>query len=322
MTTATVFGGSGFIGQATIRRLVQQAGGIPGIMVQIPTRHTARAAKLRPLGKVGQIVALPCDVTDPKQVVAAIDGSAGGTVINLTGILFEKGGSTFDRIHHELPARIAEACAAAGVKTLIHISAIGAAPGAPSRYGQSKYAGEQAVLTAFPKATILRPSLVFGPGDGFFSLFGRMAQLSPVLPLIDGGKTRFQPVYVGDVADAVFAAIQQPAAQGQVFELGGPETYTFEELLRLVVRETGQRTTFAHIPLPLARIQARLAELMPKPLLTRDQLLQLGVDNVVSPGAKTLADLGIIPTALEVILPTYMEQFRPGGRFGRTRTAA
>jgi NADH dehydrogenase len=319
MPIATVFGGSGFIGSAVVKRLAQSALGTAELTIEIPTRHTVKAGKLRPLGSVGQIVPVPCNITDPAQIAEAVRQS--DIVINLVGVLYEKGKSTFERMHVEGPRLIAEAAAQAGVRQLVHISAIGADPRSASRYGSSKGRGEAAVRTAFPDAVILRPSIVFGPGDGFFNLFGRMAQLSPVLPLIGGGVTRFQPVYAGDVADAVLAALKTPAAQGKTFELGGPRIYTFEDLLRLILKETAQRCTFAHIPFALARVNGFFGEFLPKPPLTRDQVEQLKRDNVVLPEALTLADLGITPTALEAILPTYMEQYRPGGRFGGLRSA-
>jgi uncharacterized protein YbjT (DUF2867 family) len=317
MPLATVFGGSGFIGSAVVKRLAQSALGTAELTIEIPTRHTVKAGRLRTLGSVGQIVPVPCNITRPDQIAEAVQNAE--IVINLVGILYEKGKSTFERMHVEVPRLIAEASAKAGVKHLVHVSAIGADANAPSRYASSKGRGEAAVRAAFPQAVILRPSIVFGPGDGFFNLFGRMAQLSPVLPLIGGGQTRFQPVYVGDVADAVCAALTIPAAAGKTFELGGPRAYTFENLLHLVLQETGQRCTFAHIPFGLAHLQGFFSEFLPKPPLTRDQVEQLKRDNVVAPQALTLADLGLNATALEAILPTYMEQYRPGGRFGRTR---
>jgi NADH dehydrogenase len=320
MPIATVFGGSGFLGGAIVKRLAQSAIGTAELTIEIPTRHTVKAGKLRPLGSVGQIVPVPCSVTDPAQIAEVVRQS--DIVINLIGILYEKGRSTFDRMHVEVPRMIAGAARQAGVKQLVHISAIGADPRAPSRSASSKGRGETAVREAFPDAIILRPSIVFGPGDGFFNLFGRMAQLSPVLPLIGGGTTRFQPVYVGDVADAVLTALHTPEARGKTFELGGPRVYTFEELLRMILAETGQRCTFAHIPFAMARMQGFFGEFLPKPPLTRDQVEQLRRDNVVMPGMPTLSDLGIAPTALEAILPTYMEQYRPGGRFGRRRASA
>lgn len=319
MPIATVFGGSGFIGGAVVKRLAQSALGTAELTIEIPTRHTVKAGKLRPLGSVGQIVPVPCRITDPAQVAGAVRQS--DIVINLVGVLYEKGASTFERMHVEVPQMIAAAARDAGVKHLVHVSALGADPQGPSRYARSKGRGEAAVRAAFPDAVILRPSIVFGPDDGFFNLFGRMAQLSPVLPLIGGGQTRFQPVYVGDVAEAVLSALTQPEARGKTFALGGPRTYSFEELLRLILRETGQRCTFAHIPFGMAHLQGLFGEFLPKPPLTRDQVEQLKRDNVVEPGALTLEALGITPTALEAILPTYMEQYRPGGRFGRLRRA-
>ncbi len=207
---------------------------------------------------------------------------------------------------------MARLAAAAGVVRLVHMSAIGADPASSSQYGSSKAAGEQAVRAAFPGATILRPSIVFGPEDRFFNRFATLAMLSPVMPVISG-TTKFQPVYVGDVADATMAALARPEAAGALYELGGPRVWSFRELLETILKETGRRRLMLTIPMGLARLQARLFELMPGQPLTRDQLLMLSRDNVVTPGVPGLAELGVVPTPVEQVVPAYIRRFRIGG---------
>jgi len=204
----------------------------------------------------------------------------------------------------------------------VHISAIGADPRSTSAYARSKAAGEQAVRDAFPTATILRPSIVFGPEDDFFNRFAAMAMLSPVLPLIGGGETRFQPVYVGDVAEAAVRVLDDPAAAGRTYELGGPKVYTFRALLELMLAEIRRKRWFVDLPFPVATAQAYAMSLLPKPPLTPDQVEMLKRDNVVSSGALTLGTLGIDPVAIEAILPTYLDRFRKGGWYGSRRAAA
>ena len=236
-------------------------------------------------------------------------------VINLVGILYERGRATFQKIHEEGAGNVAKAAAAAGVARLVHVSALGADAASPAKYARSKAAGEAAVTAAFPKATILRPSIVFGPEDDFFNRFASMARLSPVLPVIgaasakDGGP-KFQPVYVGDVADAVMAALSDAKAPGQVFELGGPTVYSFRELMQLVMAQTGRKRCLLPLPYWAAEIQAAVLGLLPVPPLTSDQVQLLRRDNVVGDKAKTLKNLGIIPRAAEAILPTYLMRFR------------
>ncbi len=206
--------------------------------------------------------------------------------------------------------------AAAGVKHLIHVSALGADAHSASAYAKSKAAGEEAVRAAFPRATIIRPSIVFGPEDKFFNRFAGMAMMSPVLPLIGGGETKFQPVYVGDVADGIMAVLNSPDAAGKTYEFGGPETYSFRELMELLTAEIGIKRLLVPVPWGLARLQARFAEFLPGPPLTRDQVELLKQDNVLSGSAPGLADLGIQPAAPELILPTFLDRFHKGGRTG------
>jgi NADH dehydrogenase len=212
---------------------------------------------------------------------------------------------------------IAEEAARAGARRLVHISAIGADANSKSAYARTKAEGEAAVRQAFPTATILRPSIVFGPEDGFFNRFAKMAQLSPALPLIGGGRTRFQPVYVGDVAEAVVKAIETPAAAGQTYELGGPKIYTFADLMRLLLNETGRKRLLMPLPFPVASLMGAVLQCLPSPQLTLDQVRQLKRDNVVNEGAAGLPNLGITPTAVEAIIPTYLDRYRARGYYHR-----
>ncbi|MDB5363448.1 MAG: 3-beta-hydroxy-Delta(5)-steroid dehydrogenase [Rhodospirillales bacterium] len=306
---ATVFGGAGFIGRYVVKRLAQR-----GVTITVASRHARRGNYLQPMGDVGQIVLLDGDIGDEDFAAASMAGV--DLVVNLVGILAESGKQRFDALQHQGAARLARLATAAGVERFVQFSAIGADPASPARYARSKAEGEAAVRAAFPGAVILRPSIVFGPEDQFFNRFAEMTRLSPFLPLIGGGTTKFQPVYVGDVADGVMAALDRPEAAGQAYELGGPRIYTFAELMRLMLREI-DRPSLPLVPIPfgLASLQAAILEHLPGKLLTRDQVRMLKRDNVVSPGARTLSDLGILPTAPEVILQSYLERFRRGGRF-------
>lgn len=307
----TVFGGTGFVGRHLVGALAQR-----GATVRVVTRDPDRAGFLRPMGDVGQIAILPYD-EDEAAIRLLVDGAAG--VVNLLGILFERRDGDFMRVHRDMAGRIAEAATATGVPRLVHMSAIGADLDGPALYAKSKAAGEAAVRNAFPAATIIRPSIVFGPGDGFFCRFAQMSMLSPFLPLIDGGKTRFQPVYVGDVAEAIARCLESDRHAGKTFELGGPRVASFAELLRYLLDTLNRRRLLLPLPSSVARLQARLFELLPTPPLTRDQLLLLERDNVVSENALTLADLDIHPTPMEVVVPAYLQPF---GRPRRARPAA
>ena len=303
----TVFGGSGFIGRHIVRRLVAD-----GWIVRAAGRDPVGAAFLQPLGDAGQIVPVAADVTKPATVEAAV-GDA-DAVINLVGILYERFSRTFQRIHVDGAANVARAAEAAGVKRLVHVSAIGADADSPAAYGRTKNAGEEAVKAAFPGAAIVRPSVVFGPEDDFFNRFASMARFLPVLPVFE---TSFQPVYVGDVADAVAKIVDDPATAGNTYELGGPRVIGFRELMELVLLETRRRRLLLPIPLAIAEIEAWFLEKLPVPPLTRDQVKLLENDNVVSAKARTFKDLGLEPTAVEAILPTYLHQYRPPVRVRR-----
>ncbi len=301
----TIFGGAGFIGRHLVRRLAAR-----GATLRVATRSPNSAGHLLPMGDPGQIV-LVRFAEDEMTLAKLVEGAS--AVVNLVGILFERRAGDFERVHAVLPGRIGAAARAAGVGRLVHLSAIGADPASASLYARSKAQGEAAVRAAFPEAVILRPSIVFGPEDGFFNRFAAMARIAPALPLVGGGTTRFQPVYVGDVAEAILAGLERPEAAGRTYELGGPKVYTFKELLEYVLRVTGRRRLLLPLPFPLARLQARLLELLPNPPLTRDQVTLLERDNVVSPGAAGLAELGITPTPLEVVVPDYLAAYRVCG---------
>ena len=302
---STVFGGSGFVGRYVVKRLARA-----GLTVRVAVTDPSGARFLQTQGKVGQIVPLAASVAEEEAVARAVAGA--DLVVNLVGILFERRPGDFQRLHAEGAGRVARLSAAAGVERLVHVSAIGADPDSPSLYGRTKAEGEAAVRAAFPSATILRPSIVFGPEDGFFNRFAGLGRMLPFMPVI-AGNTRFQPVYVGDVADAVLAAAEREDAPGRTYELAGPRALTFRELLRYVGEVTGHRRPLVDIPMGLARLQARLGEFLPNPPLTRDQLLMLGRDNVPAPDALGLADLGIQPKALEAVVPTYLTRYRTGG---------
>jgi uncharacterized protein YbjT (DUF2867 family) len=305
-----VLGGSGFIGRYVVQRLAAR-----GDVVPVGCRHAEDAKFLMTFGLVGQIAAVDVAIDDEQLLPAFLAGNE--ALVNSVGILRESGTQTFERVHHLGPARMARLAREAGVGRLLHISAIGADPRSPSAYARTKAAGEAAVRDAFPTATILRPSVVFGPEDQFFNRFAAIATISPVLPVIGGGGTRFQPVYVGDVADAVLKCLDDPATAGRTYELGGPKIYTFRELLELLLTEIRRKRLLVDLPFGLAGFQARVMSIMPNPPLTPDQVELLKRDNVVSSGALTLATLGIPATAVEGILPTYLDRFRRGGWYER-----
>lgn len=310
---ACIFGGTGFIGRQIVRDLARE-----GYVIKVASRAPERAYFLRPCGNVGQVVPFACDYTDEVSLRAAIKGC--DVVINCVGILFEKGKNSFTRIHTELPRTIAKICAAEKVARFIQISALGCDQ-AHSKYAKSKRNGEMAVFENFPRATILRPATVFGVEDGFFNMFAKLSVVLPALPLIGGGKTKMQPVYVGDVADAVIAAIRNDAAAGEIYELGGPEVLSFREIYARLFRETGRKKMLISLPWGIASLQGRMMGMLPKPLLTADQVETLKADSVVTGSLPTLADLGIAPTGMDAILPTYLNRYRPGGRFGDKKRA-
>lgn len=326
MARITVFGGSGFVGRHLVRRLAAE-----GWEIRVAVRDLELALPLKPCGDVGQVVPWCCDITREGHVEAAVaDADA---VVNLVGVLYESGRNTFENAHVNGPRAIARAAKAAGVKRFVQMSALGADASSESRYAQSKAAGEEAVKAEFPEAVIFRPSVLFGPEDGFFNLFAGISRFTPFLPVFgcpalprfvkgdrglrldfygDGG-TRFQPVYVGDVADAICVALKSTTTQGQTYELGGPTVYSFKQLMEMLLRYTNRKRLLLPVPFVLAELKALFLQLLPRPLLTRDQVIQLKTDNVVSEDAKGLGDLGIQPTTAETILPTYLSRFRVKG---------
>jgi uncharacterized protein YbjT (DUF2867 family) len=312
--TVTLFGGTGFVGRYVAQRLAHR-----GWRIIVASRHPDRALSLKVSGSVGQVVPVFADVRDDGSVATAVAGAH--AVVNLVGILFERGKQRFDAVQNEAAGRVARAAAAAGATRFVQISAIGASADSPSAYARSKAAGEAAVRAAFPAAAIVRPSVIFGPEDGFFNLFAGLARNAPFLPLFGGGTSRFQPVYVQDVADAIVACLEGEETAGQTYELGGPRVYSFRELMALTLKETGRKKRLVSLSWGMASLQARLFSLLPNPPLTADQVVQLKLDNVVAPGAKTLADLGIRATPAELILPSYLDRYRPGGKFGTSRIA-
>ena len=304
----TVFGGSGFIGRHLVQRLAQQ-----GWLIRIAVRRPSRAQFLKPLGDVGQITPVAAALQEPDSLRAAVEGAQ--AVINLVGLLYEKGEQSFEAVHVEGAKQIAQLAAAAGARDMVQMSAIGADPQAEADYARSKGYGELAVRQVFPDAVIVRPSIVFGPEDGFFNRFAGLAQFLPALPLIGGGHTRFQPVYVGDVAEAIASTLKWPDCRGETFELGGPAVYSFKALMELMLAQIGRRRLLLPLPFEIAEWQGGLLERLPVPPLTRDQVRMLRHDNVVAEGAYTLSDLGITPTAVESVLPSYLDRYRVGGRF-------
>lgn len=304
-----VFGGSGFIGRHVIRRLAKR-----GARVRAAVRQPNLAGYLKPMGDVGQIEPVQVNVRYESSIAHALRGA--DCVINLVGILHEKGPQKFNAVQAQGAGAIARAAAGAGVRRLIHVSAIGADAQSDSAYARSKAAGEAAVREHFPSATILRPSVVFGPEDDFFNRFAALARLLPVLPLVGGGHTKFQPVYVGDVADAVLRVLDDPATAGRLYALGGPRIYSMKQILELVLVETGRQRLLLPLPFFAAKIQAAFLQLLPKPVLTVDQVRLLQHDNIVPEGAAGLKDLGIThPSSVELIIPTYLHRYRRTGQF-------
>ena len=325
LNRVTVFGGSGFIGRYVVQRLARR-----DIVVRVAVRDVEAAQFLKPMGAVGQVAPIETDLRDPASVARALDGA--DAAVNAVSLYVERGKTTFFSVHEEGARTVARAAAEAGVGRLVHVSGIGVDANSPSRYARSRAAGEALVRDAFPDVTIMRPSVVFGPEDAFFNTFGALARLFWALPLFgvrrtdafpfyEAGFTKMQPVYVADIADAIVAALEDDKTKRSVFELGGPEVYSFADLIRLVCEETGRKRMLVPVPFWAASIMGAMMSLMPDPPLTRDQVKLLKSDNVVGKKALGLKDLGVSPTAVETILPTYLQRFRKGGRFGQTRLA-
>jgi uncharacterized protein YbjT (DUF2867 family) len=315
----TVFGGSGFVGGQVVRALAKA-----GYRVRVAVRQPNLAYRMRMLGDVGQIEVVQANVRVPSSVARALDGAE--ACVNLVGVLWESGRQKFQSIHAMGARNVAEAAAKIGVKRLVHVSAIGADVNASAKYARSKGEGEAAVRAAFPGATIVRPSIVFGPEDDFFNRFAQMAVLAPVMPLV-GGDTRFQPVFVGDVAAVIANAVASPAAVGVTYELGGPTVYTMREILDLILTETGRNRPLLPVPWPLARLIGTLGDLQASilplaPPLTTDQVEMLKSDNVAETGLPGLAEAGVVPTAVEAVVPTYLYRYRKGGQYAETPAGA
>jgi uncharacterized protein YbjT (DUF2867 family) len=310
-TLVTVFGGSGFLGRHVVRALAQRQ-----YRVRVAVRRPELCGHLRPMGRVGQIHAVQANLRHPDSVAAAVRDA--DIVINLVGILFERGRQRFDAVQTEGAEAVALAAKTHGAR-LVHISAIGADGNSPSLYAQSKAEGEQRVLAAEPAAIIMRPSIVFGPEDDFFNRFAALARLAPALPLPGGGHTRFQPVFVGDVAAAIAKAVDGDAKAGAIYELGGPDVRTFKALMEFTLATIQRRRLLVPVPFALMKLQAAILQFLPKPPLTPDQVELLKRDNVVSDEARrdgrTLEALGIIPESIDAIAPSYLWRFRKTGQF-------
>lgn len=318
----TVFGASGFIGRYVVRSLAKA-----GYRVRAATRRPHLAHELKPMGVVGQVQLVQANLRNADSVARAIEGSSG--VVNLVGILFEGGRQTFDSLQSEGAKLVAETAAEAGIERFVQISAIGADAESTSKYARTKALGEQAVRAAIPTATILRPSIVFGTEDQFFNKFADMARFAPALPLIGGGQTKFQPVWCADVAAAALAALESEEARGKTYELGGPEVYSFKELMEYILETIRRPRLLAPIPFPIATLMGLAGEIsgvipFVEPFLTRDQVKLLKKDNVVGLGTDdvgTLADLGIEPETVEAIVPGYLYRYRKGGQFSESQDA-
>lgn len=303
MKIITVFGGSGFIGRYLVPLLVQQ-----GWMVRVAVRYPERALFLKPLGQLGQIKLLTTNIGDAQSVKKAVKGA--DAVINLVGILHQRSSQKFNKLHVMGAENIANALKECGVQYFIHLSALGASEQSSSLYAQTKAAGEIKVKQIFPQATIIRPSVIFGPEDQFLNRFAKLAQRSLFLPLIHG-HTKFQPVFVQDVALAIIQCLADGRAQGKAYELGGPNIYEFRQLIRYVLHLTHRQRCLLPIPSLFAKILAWPAEFLPNPPITRDQIKLLKYDNIVQPQALSFKDLGIQPSALELIVPDYLRLYIP-----------
>jgi NADH dehydrogenase len=317
----TIYGGSGFVGRYIARRMAKE-----GWRVRVAVRRPNDALFVKPYGVVGQVEPVACNIRDDASVRAAMQGA--DAVVNCVGILNKAGKNTFESVQASGAARIARIAAEEGVGQLVHLSAIGADAGSASEYQQTKAAGEAAVLAAFPGAVILRPSIIFGNEDGFFNRFAAMTRFSPVLPVV-GAATQFQPVHVDDVAQAAVKGITGAAAPG-IYELGGPEVATFRELMQRMLTEIRRRRLIVNIPFFAASIMGGVLDMVQtltlglfnNGMITRDQVRNLRADNVVAPGAKGFADLGITPMAMGPVLPEYLWRYRPSGQYAAIKESA
>jgi NADH dehydrogenase len=308
----TIIGGSGFVGRHIVRALARR-----GYRIRVACRRPDLAGHLQPLGTPGQIMPVQANVRYPASLAAACEGAF--AVINLTGVLFSAGAQSFDAVHVFGAEAAAKAARAAKARMFIQMSAIGADESSTSGYARSKAEGEKRARAQFPGTIVLRPSIVFGPEDSFFNRFAELARFSPVLPLIGGGETKFAPVFVGDVAEAVARLIDKGEADGKTYELGGPEVMSFRQLMQFTLDTIGRSRLLVPVPWGIARIQAAILGVLPKPLLTPDQVEMLRTDNVVSEAARrdgrTLEGLGIAAKSIEGVVPSYLYRYRKAGQF-------
>lgn len=313
----TIFGGSGFVGRHTVRALAKR-----GYRIRVACRRPNLAGHLQPLGNVGQIQAVQANLRNRASIDRVIQGS--DHVINLVGILHEGGKQTFQSVQAFGARAVAEAARAVGA-SLTHVSAIGADETSPADYARTKAAGEKAVFETLPDAIVIRPSIVFGPEDDFFNRFAEMARFSPVLPLIGGGETKFQPVFVGDLAEVIAQTVEGMVAGGRIYEIGGPEVMTFRECLEEMLSAIDRKRALVSVPWAVARLQGKILGMLPNPMLTADQVEMLKTDNVVSEAAqsegRTIAAFGITPRSADAILPGYLWRYRPAGQFTRKGAA-
>jgi NADH dehydrogenase len=304
-----IFGAGGFLGKHLMRQLTKL-----DYRVKVATRNPFLKGYLKPLGNPGQIELFKTNIFNPEDVKQVLKNC--DLVINLVGILYETRKQKFSQIHAKFPYLLCNLCNEIGVKNLVHISALGVREGHVSRYMQSKLEGEKNIQNVFKSSVILRPSLVFGPEDKFFNTFASIAQFSPALPLIGGGKIKFSPVYVGDIAKAIVKALRLNNSEPKIYELGGPENYSFKELMEILLREIKKKRFLIPIPFSLAKFQSYFLQMLPNPLLTPDQVEVLKYNNIVSGEYPTLEELGISGETIQSILPKYIYRFRTGGQFG------
>ncbi len=305
---ATIFGATGFIGRHLIRRLTEK-----DFRIIVATRSPYLHGYLRPLGDPGQIDLEKVNLFDEKTLRVLLENS--NVVINLVGILYETRKQKFENIHSKFPELLSRLCNEYGIEKFIHLSALGINENVKSEYIRTKLQGEKNILNNFDKSIILRPSIIFGPEDNFFNQFALLSQFLPFLPLIGGGQTKFQPIYVGDVAKAIVAILQKEEIDNKIFELGGTEIFTFQELMNILLKQIKKRRFLIPVPFSIAKFGARILQMFPKPLITTDQIEILKQDNVVDNNYATLKDLNISPKTIESILPQYIYRFRKGGEF-------
>ena len=304
-----IFGAGGFLGKHLMRQLTKL-----DYRVKVATRNPYLKGYLKPLGNPGQIELFKTNIFNPEDVKQVLKNC--NIAINLVGILYETRKQKFNQIHAQFPNLLSELCNELGIKKLVHVSALGVKEGHPSQYMKSKLQGEKNIQDTFKQSVILRPGIMFGPEDKFFNIFATLAQFSPVLPLIGGGKTVFEPIYVGDVAQTIVKSLELNNSKPSIYELGGAN-YSFKELMQILLSEINKKRFLIPIPWGMAKFQSYFLQMLPTPLLTPDQVTMLRYDNVVSGEYKTLKNLKIKPTTIQSILPKYIYRFRSGGEFSK-----